>query len=155
MAFTRVEKPHLFIAGLPALPYPCVKRSFFFHRNVPLTYPKGVVDPDPLRLSFSFPYDKNRLSMTIPAGVSAMLASHGSINGLILSHFLWTDNLRIRIRTDACSHTCPYGFKRIGGQGNGIPPVFPAATGSEPLTPPPHRKNRPRGTVCPSPSCVS
>ena len=88
MAFTRVEKPHLFIAGLPALPYPCVKRSFFFHRNVPLTYPKGVVDPDPLRLSFSFPYRKNRLSMTIPAGVSAMLASHGSINGLILSHFL-------------------------------------------------------------------
>ena len=64
-------------------------------------------DPDPLRLSFSFPYDKNRLSMTIPAGVSAMLASHGSINGLILSHFLWTDNLRIRIRVDACSHTCP------------------------------------------------
>ena len=107
MAFTRVEKPHLFIAGLPALPYPCVKRSFFFHRNVPLTYPKGVVDPDPLRLSFSFPYDKNRLSMTIPAGVSAMLASHGSINGLILSHFLWTANLRIRIRVDACSHTCP------------------------------------------------
>ena len=68
MAFTRVEKPHLFIAGLPALPYPCVKRSFFFHRNGPLTYPKGEVDPDPLRLSFSFPYDKNRLSMTIPAG---------------------------------------------------------------------------------------
>ena len=51
-------------------------------------YPKGVVDPDPLRLSFSFPYRKNRLSMTIPAGVPVMLASHGSINGLILSHFL-------------------------------------------------------------------
>ena len=64
------------------------EEEFFFHRNVPLTYPKGVVDPDLLRLSFSFPYDKNRLSMTIPAGVPVMLASHGSINGLILSHFL-------------------------------------------------------------------
>ena len=77
MAFTRVEKPHLFIAGLPALPHPCVKRSFFFHHNVPFTYPKGVVDPDLLRLSFSFPYDKNRLSMTIPASVPVVLASHG------------------------------------------------------------------------------
>ena len=76
MAFTRVEKPRLFIAGLPALPYPCVKRSFFFHRNVPLTYPKGVVDPDPLRLSFSFPYDKNRLSMTIPDSGKTTLVPH-------------------------------------------------------------------------------
>ena len=29
-------------------------------------YKRQVVDPDLLRLSFSFPYDKNRLSMTIP-----------------------------------------------------------------------------------------
>ncbi len=59
MAFTRVEKPHLFIAGLPALFHPCVERNFFFHRNILFTYPKGVVNPDPLRLSFSFPYDKS------------------------------------------------------------------------------------------------
>lgn len=58
------------------MPHPCVKRSFFFHHNVPFTYPKGVVDPDLLRLSFSFPYDKNRLSMTIPASVPVVLASH-------------------------------------------------------------------------------
>ena len=35
------------------------------------------MDPDLLRLSFSFPYDKNRLSMTIPASVPVVLASHG------------------------------------------------------------------------------
>ena len=35
-------------AEYKALPHPCVKRSFFFHHNVPFTYPKGVVDPDPV-----------------------------------------------------------------------------------------------------------
>ena len=76
MAFTRAEKPHLFIVEFPALLHPCVKRNFFFHSNVPFTYPKGVVDPDPLRLSFSFPYDKNRLSMTIPDSGRTTLVLH-------------------------------------------------------------------------------
>ena len=78
MAFTRTEKLHLFIAKLSALPHPCVKRSFFFHRNIPFTYPKGGgVKTDRLRSIFPAPYDKNRLSMTIPASVPVALASHG------------------------------------------------------------------------------
>ena len=64
------------------------EEEFFLSSQRSSHIPKGGVDPDPLRLSFSFPYRKNRLSMTIPAGVPVMLASHGSINGLILSHFL-------------------------------------------------------------------
>ena len=53
MAFTRTEKLHLFIAKLSALPHPCVKRSFFFHRNIPFTYPKGGRENRPATEYFS------------------------------------------------------------------------------------------------------
>lgn len=57
MAFTRIEKPHFYCRTSGIASSMCEK-EFFFHHNVPFTYPKGVVDPDLLRLSFSFPYDK-------------------------------------------------------------------------------------------------
>ena len=52
MAFTRAEKPHLFIVEFPALLHPCVKRNFFFHSNVPFTYPKGGSESSPASAFF-------------------------------------------------------------------------------------------------------
>ena len=46
-------------------------------RTRPSGFPKGVVKTDRLRSIFPAPYDKNRLSMTIPASVPVALASHG------------------------------------------------------------------------------
>ena len=92
MAFTWVEKPHLFIAGLPALPHPCVKRSFFFHRNVPLTYPRG--EWIQTRFGFLFPSHIAKTDypwLFLPVCRSCLLLMVSfivSINGLILSHFL-------------------------------------------------------------------
>ena len=52
--------------------------SFFIAVTHPsFRFSKGGRENRPATEYFSFPYDKNRLSMTIPASVPVVLASHG------------------------------------------------------------------------------
>ena len=54
MAFTRAEKPHLFITEFSALFRPCVKRSFFSSQRS-FHIPKGGSESSPASAFFFFP----------------------------------------------------------------------------------------------------